>query len=172
MPRRRRSALYGELGVDFGDAVLFDGAPITQHRYGDREVPVFPHLATLERGGYLIVPFVGAQPHEGAIRALDQLLPHDIALYVHTEQVVFLCASCWGDAKHDRRGHDAAEHRVVRGKLCAPKSLPPAELRRLLDEATATHAGIQVLAPELSRLVGDAARAEVETRRMAMVGKG
>ncbi|HSM42538.1 MAG TPA: prenyltransferase, partial [Afifellaceae bacterium] len=44
-----RSVLYRDLGVDYGDVILFDGAPITYHTYGETSVPVFPHLATLVR---------------------------------------------------------------------------------------------------------------------------
>jgi tetratricopeptide (TPR) repeat protein len=45
-----RSVLVNDLGVDLGDVVLFDGAPVTEQIYGDQKVPVFPHLATLRRG--------------------------------------------------------------------------------------------------------------------------
>ena len=30
-----RSVLYYDLGVDYGDIILIDGAPITYHTYGD-----------------------------------------------------------------------------------------------------------------------------------------
>ncbi|MFX7640566.1 hypothetical protein ABTJ59_19895, partial [Acinetobacter baumannii] len=39
-----RSVLYGKLGVDYGDVILTDGAPITHHTYGEQQIPVFPHL--------------------------------------------------------------------------------------------------------------------------------
>src|SRR5262249_53002825 len=54
-----RSVLYQRLGVDFGDVVLIDGAPITHHKYGDRDIPVFPHLATLVRSNYQFFDFAG-----------------------------------------------------------------------------------------------------------------
>jgi tetratricopeptide (TPR) repeat protein len=47
-----RSVLYRKLGVDYGDVILMDGAPITYHTYGEVRVPVFPHLATLLRQHY------------------------------------------------------------------------------------------------------------------------
>lgn len=47
-----RSGLYEDLGVDYGDVVLFDGAPITHHEYEGERVAVFPHLVTLKRPGY------------------------------------------------------------------------------------------------------------------------
>jgi hypothetical protein len=33
-----RSALFQDLGVDYGDVVLFDGAPVTHHKYGEDHV--------------------------------------------------------------------------------------------------------------------------------------
>jgi hypothetical protein len=42
-----RSVLCQDLGIDYGDVILFDGAPITYHTYGERKTPVHPHLATL-----------------------------------------------------------------------------------------------------------------------------
>ena len=57
-----RSVLFqAEPGVDFGDMVLFDGAPITYHRYGDKQVPVFPHLATLHSWNHRFYDFAATQ---------------------------------------------------------------------------------------------------------------
>src|SRR5262245_2087654 len=56
-----RSVLYGDLGVDYGDVILIDGAPITHHTYGNDRVPVFPHLATLVRQNYQFYDFAGTQ---------------------------------------------------------------------------------------------------------------
>jgi hypothetical protein len=166
-----RSALFEDLGVDYGDAVLFDGAPITHHTYGDQRVAVFPHLATLERGGYLIVPFAGTQSRAGEIEAIGERIPGGVVLYPHTERVSMMCATCWGNEAMDHAQHRPAEHRVVRGKVCAPPGLGAGEVRRLIDEAVAGAREVRVLAPELSRLVGDASRAEVEARRIRMLGE-
>jgi hypothetical protein len=164
-----RSALYRDLGVDYGDVVLFDGAPVTYHTVGDEKVPVFPHLATLERPGYRIFPFVGTQTKQGAIQALSGSLPDDTVLYSHTEKVAVLCAQCWESGKVDHAlAHKEGPQHVVRGKLCAPPSVPVADLRRALDDAVAKSPGVRVYVPALSRLLGDEARAEEETRRMAM----
>jgi hypothetical protein len=164
-----RSALYQDLGVDFGDAVLFDGAPVTHHTYGREKVPVFPHLVTLERPGYGIFPFVGTQPKEGAIQELSRDLPEDTMLYSHTEKFVVLCAQCWDSETLDHAAHRTAKRHVVRGKLCAPPSVALGELRRTLDKVIAASAGIRVFVPALSELLGDHARANIEARRMTMV---
>jgi len=163
-----QSALYQDLGVDYGDVVLFDGAPITEHKYGDETVPVFPHLATLRRCGYRILPFLGTQPRASAIADLSLKLPRDAVLYSHTEQYVVMCAACWQSQQVNHASHERVEHHVVRGKLCAPPDIPARELLAALDGAVAESPGVHVFVPELARLAGDAARADVETRRMAM----
>jgi hypothetical protein len=56
-----RSVLYQDLGIDYGDVILIDGAPITEHTYGDSRIPVFAHLATLHRAQYQLFPFAGTQ---------------------------------------------------------------------------------------------------------------
>ena len=60
-----RSVLYGDLGVDYGDVILMDGAPITHHTYGDEQIPVFPHLATLLRRNYQFFAFAGTRRRHG-----------------------------------------------------------------------------------------------------------
>ncbi|MBP6633908.1 MAG: hypothetical protein KA297_31100 [Kofleriaceae bacterium] len=166
-----RSAVYAdELGVDYGDVVLFDGAPITHHVVDGREVAVFPHLVTLEHAGYQIYPLAGTQPAPRLIAGLSAALPDDSVAYVHTEQVVLLCQEC--SLRHGAgHPHQTREHRVVRGKLCAPPGLAPAALLAALDAAVAAAGqdGLRVLVPALADAAGDPARAEVERRRWAML---
>lgn len=90
--------------------------------------------------------------------------------YVHTEQVVLLCQEC--SLRHGAgHPHQTREHRVVRGKLCAPPGLAPAALLAALDAAVAAAGqdGLRVLVPALADAAGDPARAEVERRRWAML---
>jgi hypothetical protein len=164
-----RSALFQDLGVDYGDVVLFDGAPVMHQTHGERQVPVFPHLVTLQRSGYRTWPFVGTQPRAGGIGDLSSRLPDDAVLYSHTEQLVLLCAQCSEGQSAHHAGHRQAEHHVVRGKLCAPPTVAPADLRAALDAAIAATAGVRVFVPALSQLLGDDARAEVEARRVRMI---
>jgi hypothetical protein len=148
-----RSALYADsIGVDYGDVVLFDGAPITYEQDGDRQVPVFPHLATLVRSNYLVVPFAATQRTLGAILELSRRLPEDSVLFPHAEEEVLPGGTY-----------------VVRGKLCAPPSVAPAALRAALDEAVASSDGIRLFVPALSERLGDRVRAEVEARQLSIV---
>jgi hypothetical protein len=133
---------------------------------------VFPHLVTLERPGYLILPFAATQESLGAVAALSRQLPTEVELYVHTEQFVVMCRRCWEEATHDHAEHGGEEHHVVRGKLCAPAGSDTRALRRALDDAVAAAGHVGVFVPELSRLAGDPDRAEFEARRMAMLAGG
>jgi len=164
-----RSALMQELGVDYGDVVLFDGAPIAHHKHGDVEVPVFPHLATLVHAGYHVFPFTGTQARKGQIADLSERLANDAVLYVHTEQMITLCKDCWQNPELDH-AHGTAEHVVVSGKLCAPPSIGPRELLASLDAAVEAEGGVSVLVPELCRAAGESERSDVEARRMVMLG--
>ncbi len=167
-----RSALFwDDVGVDFGDIVLFDGAPITFHTYGDQRIPVFPHLATLKRNGYQVFRFAGTQGDEGEVAELSRALPRDAVAYVHTEQYRTLCRSCWSDPNQDHAEHDASDpHHVVGGKLCVPPDLPIAELLEHLDRAVAAAPSIQIYVPGARRAAGDERQADVDQRRFDMLG--
>lgn len=164
-----RSGTYNPIGVDFGDVILFDGAPITEHEYSGGKVPVFPHLVTLVRAGYLIVPFGGTQAHAEQVAELSKALPDDAVLYVHSEQVQVLCSHCWESGLVSSGKHRQKKHHVVTGKLCAPPSLSPRELLAIIDAAVKAEKGVQLLIPDLAAAVGDAQRAEVEGRRLEMI---
>src|SRR5690606_25175229 len=113
-----RSPLVGELGVDFGDVVLFDGAPITYHEYRGESIPVFPHLVTLARPGYAIYRFGGLQAQPKQIAKLSNALPADSLIYTHTESLRIVCRQCWEGAKAHQHDSALPQHRVVTGKLC------------------------------------------------------
>ncbi|MGE0326229.1 MAG: prenyltransferase [Polyangiaceae bacterium] len=164
-----RVAVFQDLGVDYGDAILFDGAPITYHEVNGESVPVLPHLATLKRSGYRILPFGGTQQATGQIVQLSEHLPADTVLYPHTENLEFVCQECWESSRPHQHHADMPEHRVVTGKLCIPPDLDPLDILKAIDRAVAESGAVQLFIPELCALVGDTERAEVESRRLAMI---
>jgi hypothetical protein len=115
-----RSVLVQPLGLDYGDVVLFDGAPITYHTYGEARVPVFPHLATLKRSEYQVFDFAGTQGAPGQIASLSERLGEDAVVYVHTEQHQEMCAACWRDPDLDHTEHRTVGHHVVTGRIAMP----------------------------------------------------
>ncbi|MGB5411055.1 MAG: hypothetical protein WBN09_05975 [Woeseiaceae bacterium] len=164
-----RSVLYNDLGVDFGDVVLIDGAPITYHTYGDKEVPVFPHLATLVRSHYQFYDFAGTQQEAGQLESADAELERDSAIYSHTENVRTLCANCWRDPDIDHEEHIRQEKHVVTGKIAAPPDIPAQQLLDQLDKAVAGKEACSIYAPDLCEAAGLSDRARVERRRFEML---
>ena len=167
-----RSVLYRDLGVDYGDAVLIDGAPIAYHKYGDSEVPVFPHLATLRRGGYRFFDFAGTQETERQLEGASRDLPAGALLYSHTERFQTLCASCWRDPDVDHAEHDAEEHHVVTGRIAIAPELDLGEVLASIDTAVSSREPCRLFAPDLSRATGRQERARFEQRRFDMLRAG
>ena len=164
-----RSVLYQDLGVDYGDAVLIDGAPITYHKYGNSEVPVFPHLATLRRGGYRFFDFAGTQETEGQLEGASRDLPAGALLYSHTERFQTLCASCWSDPDVDHARHEPEEHHVVTGRIAIAPELDVGGILTEIDTAVASREPCRLFAPGLSRAAGQEERARFEQRRFDML---
>lgn len=158
-----RSVLYQELGIDFGDVVLFDGAPITYHRYGDETVPVFPHLATLQRSGYQIYDFLGTQDQPLRLSGLSDQLADDAVVYSHTESFELLCPHCWRSGEIDRsHHHHTQEHQVITGKVAAPPHISPADLLAQLDKALTDLDDCRILVPALCDAADQAERSAAE----------
>lgn len=164
-----RSALYHDLGVDFGDVVLIDGAPITYHTYGDKKVPVFPHLATILRRGYRFYDFAGTQESKRQLADASDELAADAEIYPHTERFVVLCDKCWRSQETDHAEHQARDEHVVVGRIVAPPDIEPGELLNQIDKAIAARAPCRIYAPELCAAAGLHERAAVEQRRFDMI---
>ena len=164
-----RSVLYQDLGVDYGDVILMDGAPITYHTYGDTSVPVFPHLATLVRRNYQLFDFAGtqAEPRQLADTSVD--LDGDIIVYSHSENFQQLCANCWREPGIDHENHDRVEKHVVTGRIAAPGHVDPGQLLDQLDEALAKRSPCQLYAPDLCVAAGLGSRARIEQRRLDLL---
>ncbi len=166
-----RSVLYQDLGVDYGDVVLIDGAPITYHRYGDSEVPVFPHLSTLKRRHYRFFDFAGTQDEAGRLESASSDLPDDAIVYSHTESFQQLCASCWRDPDVDHDTHDPEEKHVVRGRIAAPEHISPGVLLDQIDSAIAGLEPCRIFSPDLCDAAGLRDRAVFERRRFEMLSE-
>jgi hypothetical protein len=165
-----RSVLYQRLGVDYGDVILIDGAPITHHTYGEVQVPVFPHLATLVRRNYQLFDFAGTQNTARQLANLTPDLDEDAIIYSHSESFTVMCASCWRDPdlNHDR--HEGVEKHVVRGRIAAPPEMAPARLLDMIDKAIEKQAGsCQLYAPDLCAAAGLHERERIDRRRFALL---
>ncbi len=160
-----KSVLYQEdLGVDYGDTVLFDGAPITHHRYGDNEVAVFPHLATLAKGNFQFYPFAATQLESGTVETVNDQIEDAALIYSHTENCYTLCAACLADGKTDH-AHEAREHDVIQGRIAVSPNVAPKDLLARIDAAYSKIEGARLFAPDLAQAAGDEDRARFEMQR-------
>jgi Flp pilus assembly protein TadD len=164
-----RSVLYRSLGIDYGDVILMDGAPITHHMYGDERVAVFPHLATLLRRNYQIFDFAGTQDKARQLEALSEELAADAVVYSHSENLTMLCANCWRDPDIDHAHHERLEKHVVTGRIAAPPDIAPALLLDLIDKAIEKQGKCQLYAPDLCAAAGLAARERIDRRRFDLL---
>jgi hypothetical protein len=124
--------------VDYGDMVLWDGAPVRVHEVDGRPVPVFPLLSILRPGDERRLRFVGMQKQRGAVQALAAELGPDITSVVFDER-------CSADGSAN----------LFYGKLIAPASVDLAELRQKLEAGVRTRQGLTLAVPRLYELLGD-----------------
>jgi hypothetical protein len=158
--------LYQKLGVDYGDVVLFDGAPIVQRDLGGQTVPVFPHLTTLWRGEWRLFRFAARQGHDGQVAELTAGLPGGAELYVHTERFRILCQGCW-ERREQHTEHERESHSVVTGKLCMPPDVDPATVLQALDQQLPD--GVEVYIPDLVRWLERPERATADQQRFDLL---
>ncbi|MGN1285314.1 MAG: prenyltransferase [Bradyrhizobium sp.] len=164
-----RSVLYGNLGVDYGDVILTDGAPITHHTYGEQQIPVFPHLATLLRRNYQFFDFAGTQETARQLAGISDELDGDAVIYSHSEGFKIMCANCWRNPDIDHADHEQMEKHVVVGRIAAPPDIAPARLLHLIDTAIEKRGTCQLYAPDLCAAAGQAARERIDRRRFALL---
>lgn len=160
-----RSVLYQSLGVDYGDVVLFDGAPITYHKYGDENVAVFPHLATLRRQKYKFFDFMGTQSAGRQIADLTKKLRSDSVIYSHSESYETLCMDCWRDANTDHAHTQREELNVVRGRIAVGPDQDEGVLLDEIDAVIPIDNSCRIFSPALCEAAGRHDRAKFERRR-------
>ncbi len=124
--------------VDYGDVVLWDGAPVRVHEVDGRPVPVFPLLSILRPGDERRLRFVGMQKQRGSVQALAQELGADV------QAVVF-----------DERSSDDGQSNLFYGKLIVPADRDLRKLRQGLEQGLRSRAGLTLAMPRLYELLGD-----------------
>ena len=168
-----RSVLYNpELGTDYGDTVLFDGAPITYHRYGDRQIPVFPQLVTLRRGHFRFFDFAAMQREGDAVETANDRLDANLCIYSHTSSVYHLCAACWRDETVQHERHEDVQHNVIRGRIAAHPEIPPDKVLSRIDAAYDGLTGARLFCPDLCEAAGQPDRARMERNRFDRLHAG
>ena len=164
-----RSVLYGDLGVNYGDVVLFDGAPITYHLYGEQKIAVFPHLATLAKRGYHLFDFCGTQDEAGALGQISEALEADAVIYSHSENFQILCSACWNNQDLQHEHDEKDEMHVVIGRIAMPPNANAADLLNQIDKALKGNPKNRIFSPDLCVAAGFSDRAQIERRRFQIL---
>jgi hypothetical protein len=159
--RIANASIY-DLPVDYGDIVLFDGAPVGWRDDGKTRTPRFPLLQKLRSGPFRRYRFLAKQPRRGFFQEIGDRLPEESFFYVHDEQVNMLCRECarGGKIVHD---HSEPEALLVSGKFVVPEGALDSTLVETLEELTGD-AGLLAI-PKLFHDLGDAARARRDEER-------
>ena len=147
-----------ELPVDYGDIVLWDGAPVGYRVDGEERVPRFPLLQRLQTGAYRRYWFLATQPHGGALEKVNEQLPGETQFYVHEEQVNMLCGEC---ARGETVAHDHArtEASTISGKFVVPDNLVSRDFGKRLEKLIPS--GVVVAMPRFYEEAGDKRRAKI-----------
>jgi len=164
-----RSVLYEDLGVDYGDVILFDGAPITYHTYGDEKIPVFPHLATLRKHDYQFYDFCGTQNANGELGQINEFLESDSVIYSHSENFKILCSACWSNQDLQHKHDQTEQKHVVTGRIAAPPNIDPSKLLDQIDNALKDKPKNRIFSPDLCEAAGFNDRAKIEKRRFDLL---
>jgi len=133
-----RTPTVRKANVDFGDVVLWDGAPVRVNTVEGRPVPVFPLLSIVRPGDERRLRFVGMQKDRGAIQALGAELGGDLTMVVFDER-----------ATADRSSN------LFYGKLIVPADKDLKQVRDAIDAGVRSRTGLTLALPRLYELLGD-----------------
>lgn len=145
-----QSPTFRDAQVDYGDVVLWDGAPVGVRKTAEGVVPTFPLLALLRAGDERRLGFAALEQNRGDIRALGEALPDGCRLFVHAERV----------AKES--GDEAEAHRILYGKIIVEKTVTAEALEHALTQHVAKDGRVQIAVPGLYEWLGDSKRAGQE----------
>jgi len=147
-----QSASYRDAAIDYGDVILWDGAPADVGEHEGRPVPRFPLLSVLRKGDEHRFRFVALERSPGAVTALRDAIPKVAQLFVHSEDVVR-----GAHAVDDRAIEDTGA--LVYGKIVLPASADLTVFRRDFDSAVAAAPDVELVVPQLLEALGETADA-------------
>lgn len=116
-------------------------APITHHTHGETKVPVFPtwrHSFAADIASSTSPARSSQRQLADASRGLDA----DAVVYVHTEQFVVLCDTCWRSEQTDHANHLARDEHVEVGRIVAPPDIAARPPCRIYSPALCEAAGL------------------------------
>jgi hypothetical protein len=178
-----QSPTFRDAPIDYGDLVLWDGAPVAAHKTSAEDpVPVFPLLEILRPGDERRWPFVALEQEPGAIQGLEEALPGGVRVFIREERMEHHCAACAAGEPHEHVAAVSAPATVsasatgaasapasasasvpvsaslVRGKVIVPAGQDLSGFREAWEAATGARP-ISVSLPALYEELGDSKRA-------------
>jgi tetratricopeptide (TPR) repeat protein len=162
-----QSPTFRDAPIDYGDLVLWDGAPVAAHETSENEtVPVFPLLEILRPGDERRWSFVALEREPGALAGLEQSLPDGTRVFVRHERIEHHCAACEAEGSHEHEAVSApvsasAPWSVLRGKVIVQATQDLQEFRSAWESATGAR-GLSISLPALYEKLGDSRRAGQE----------
>ena len=162
-----QSPTFREAPIDYGDLVLWDGAPVAAHDTVDHgTVPVFPLLEILRHGAERRWPFVALEREPGALEALEADLPEGTRVFIQQERVQHHCAACATGEPHEHHAASTSTStststNLVRGKVIVQPVQNLEEFRDSWEAAIGARAA-SVSIPSLYEQLKDSKRAGQE----------
>ena len=124
--------------IDYGDLVLYDGAPVRMAEVEGRPVPIFPLIWLLRPGKEQRLRFVAMESRAGLLEGLGGDLGEGLAL------VTF-----------DKRAGDGSGPVLYYGKLIVSPDVPLGEVRKRLTQGLSRQRGLTLAVPQLYELLKD-----------------
>jgi tetratricopeptide (TPR) repeat protein len=118
-----QSPTFRDAPIDYGDLVLWDGAPVAAHRTAAEDpVPVFPLLEILKPGDERRWAFVALEHEPGALLGLEEALPEGTRVFIRQERVEHHCAACEAGEPHEHGAGAGAGAETASETVPAPVS--------------------------------------------------
>lgn len=170
-----QSPTFRDAPIDYGDLVLWDGAPVAAHEVSNQgTVPVFPLLEILRRGAERRWAFVALEREKGALDGLEAALPEGTRVFVQQERVAHHCAACEAGEPHAHgppaptspaesptATSDATAPSLARGKVIVQPTQDLAAFRDAWEKAIAGRA-LSISLPAMYEELEDSKRAGQE----------
>jgi tetratricopeptide (TPR) repeat protein len=172
-----QSPTFRDAPIDYGDLVLWDGAPVAAHRTSaDDAVPVFPLLEILRPGNEWRWPFVALEREPGALEGLEKDLPEGTRVFTQHERVEHHCAACEAGEPHEEHAvagsasgsasgsvsaSGSASGALLRGKVVVQPTQDLGAFREVWEAATGGRP-VSISLPALYEQLGDSKRAGQE----------
>ncbi|MFK7990957.1 MAG: hypothetical protein AB8I08_33360 [Sandaracinaceae bacterium] len=165
-----RSPTFRDAMADFGDVVLWDGAPVGVSEIDGKAVPRFPLLSPLHQGDERRFRFLTLEQEEGQTDALGAALEHGAILYRHGERVEHVCPRCAAGETLIKHEHLPAEtHRIAFGKLVLAGDVDLETFARHLERTRRDHPGVRMAIPSLYEALGETKNAGTHHKRWGTI---